>query len=75
MGNKTRFNLKRNETVKLIKKEYYINEIDNNKTNPAKTWKTLKKLVRGDNTKDFTIKDIDFEILGNFYGRLAVVLI
>lgn len=65
------FKLERNMVVKLIRKEkkaYYENMIDNNKNDPVMMWKTLKKVIRGENSGAKEINDIDFEILQNMGG-------
>lgn len=62
------FKNKRNAVVKLIKikkKEYYENKIDQNKDNPTSMWKTLKEVIRGEPVGAKAIENIDFEILDN----------
>lgn len=62
------FKNKRNAVVKLIKikkKEYYENKIDQNKNNPTSMWKTLKEVIRGEPVGAKAIENIDFEILDN----------
>lgn len=64
----TRFKRERNNVVKLIKvkkKVYYENMIDNSKNNPTKMWKTLKEIIKGDPKRATAIENIDFEILGS----------
>lgn len=39
--------------------------IDKSKHDPAMMWKTLKEVIRGENTGIERINDIDFEILQN----------
>lgn len=66
----SQFKSKRNAVVKLIKdkkKKYYEKTIDNNKGDPSLMWKTLKKLIQGESTKQYINEDIDFELLkGDF---------
>lgn len=60
------FKLERNSVVKLIrmkKKEYYENNIDCNKGDPKKLWKTLKEIIRGEAKAEKKVENIDFEIL------------
>lgn len=62
------FKRDRNAVVKIIKKkkkEYYENMIDNNKNDPVRMWKTLKKVIRGETTGTKVIDKVDFEILEN----------
>lgn len=66
MEDTQQFKNKRNAVVKLIKikkKEYYENKIDQNKDNSTSMWKTLKEVIRGEPVGAKTIENIDFEIL------------
>jgi hypothetical protein len=65
------FKIERNTVVKLIrvkKKEYYENMIDDNKENPTNMWKALKEILRGEPIGTKKVEDIDFEILDNIEG-------
>lgn len=62
------FKTVRNAVVTLIrrkKKEYYEDMIDNNSNDPARMWKTVKKLINGEGTGTREINTVDFEILEN----------
>lgn len=62
------FKFERNMVVKLIRrkrKEYYEDMIDKNKNDPRMMWKTLKEIIKGEDTGTRKIHNVDFEILNN----------